>query len=193
MQGDISNRRNSIRFPNVIELKLDNYANESLYSISMVLDRVIPLSKLSKISLLSAQFCISQLMDLLYFSPNIRFLTLASISLAKISLTQIRQSQTFQTIFKVNQINQVTLTEHSTFESIELFLYLCPRLEQLSIDVTQYKATEIRHDIIHLITSHYVPVLCLLQADPIWSSLLRRDLPRDECMKFIDSKLYLWS
>lgn len=182
-----------MKFPNLIELELENYSNESLYSISMVLDRRMPLNKLSKISLHSPQFCISQLMDLLYFSPTIRYLIVSSISMAKISLTQIRHSQTFQTIFKVNQINQITFTEHSTFESIELFLDLCPRLEQLSIDVTQYKTTDIRHDMAQLITSHYVPILCLRQADPLWSHLLRKDLSRAECTKFIDSNLYLWS
>ena len=194
INGDIStHQRNSIDFPKVTKLMLRDYSNESLYSISMILDRLIPLKQLLIVELSCSQICISQLMDLLYFSPNIQVLELSSVSLAKISLSQIRSSQTFQTILKINRINRVTLTNESTLDSIELFYQLCPRLQRLNIDVKEYNDPNIRIAFGQLVASHHVPLLCLSQADPIWQTILRRDLPSNDCMKLIGSNLYLCS
>lgn len=194
IDGDISlQNEKSIHFPNVTQLTLNHYSNRSLHSISMILDRLMSLNRLSKVSLSCSQFCISQLMDLLYFSPNIRMLVLKSISLSKISLNQIRLSQTYQTIHKVNQINQVTLGEESNFDAIELFYQLCPRLEQFNINVSQHTDSNIRNNLGQLFASHYVPVLCLLQADPAWHAMFRRDPLQDDRIKMIDTCLFLWS
>ncbi len=189
IHGDISTKKNLIDFPNVTELTLIDYSNPSLYSISMILDRLIPLKNISKFSIHGEKsFCISQLMDLLYFSPNIQILIIHSISLTKINLNQIRQTQTFQTIFKKNKITNVTLTKDLNLETMQLFFNLCPRLEQLTINLDRHDHTTIRNLLGHTIDSHYVPLLCLLNAKEALSTT-----STDCSIKLISSDLYIWS
>lgn len=87
IHGNIGTKDNSIYFPNVTELTVFDYSNRTLHSISTIFDRFIPLIKLSKLSIYSHHICITQLIYLLYFSPNIHTLTINSISLSKISCT----------------------------------------------------------------------------------------------------------
>lgn len=189
IRGDISIKTNLIDFPNVTELTLIDYSNPSLYSISMILDRLIPLTKLCKLSIDDQKdFCISQLMDLLYFSPNIQILILHSISLEKISWNQIRQTQTYQTIFKKNKITHVTLTKELNLEIIQLFFNLCHRLEQLTINLDQCYHTKARNLLGNIIDSHYVPLLCLLNCNEALSTT-----SSDCSIKLISSDLYIWS
>jgi hypothetical protein len=160
----------------------------------MILDRLIPLTKLCQLSIHEQKdFCVSQLMDLLYFSPNIQRLIIHSISLTKISLNQIRQTQTYQTIFKKNQITHITLTNDFNLETMQLFIHLCPRLEQLTIHLDRYNHSTIRNLLGHIMDSHYVPLLCLLNSNESLGTILRLDLSNDYLIKRISSDLYIWS
>jgi len=185
IRGNIATKNDLIYFPNVTELTLFDYSNRSLHSISTILDRIIPLTKLYKLSIHSHHFCISQLMDLLYFSPNIHILIINSISLSKINSDSIQETQTFQTIFNENKITNIIFKEDSTLQCIQLFQKLCPRLEQITIDLTRYDHLKIMKLLESDICSHHAPFWCFLNVNSMLKSTIESYLNRDCSIKSV--------
>jgi len=192
IQGNIATENNFIHFPNVTELTLFDYSNRSLHSISTLFDRIIPLIKLHKLSIHCRHMCISQLIDLLYFSPNINVLMINSISLSKISSSSIQQSQTFQTIFNENKIKNLIFKEDSTLECIQLFTNLCPRLEQLTIELNRYYRKSVFELLTNIIHSHHIHLLCFLNVNRILYTRIESYLPKDCSIKLFAQDLYIW-
>ena len=193
IRGNIAKKNDFIDFPYVTELTLIDYSNSSLHSISTILDRMIPLTKLYRLSINCEHFCVSQLMDLLYFSPNIQILISNSISFRKISLNAIQQTQTFQIISKENKIRNVTLNGQSTLGNIELFVKLCPHLQQLTIDLGQRNFFTVIMLLERETCSYHGPFLYLLNANQALLNTNRLKLSSDYAMKSISQNLYLWS
>jgi hypothetical protein len=194
IRGNITTQNDFIHFPNITELTLFDYSNRSLHSISTIFDRIISLKKLNKLSIHCHHMCISQLIELLYFSPNIYILTINSISLTKISSTSIQQTQTFQTISNENKIKNLIFKKDSTFECIQLFTNLCPRLEQLTIELArQYYHGSMLESLTNIIRSDHVPFLCFLNINRILSRTIESCLPTNCSIKSFEQELYIWS
>jgi hypothetical protein len=137
-RGDISTRTNLLSFPYITDLTIVDYSNRSMHSISTNFDRFISLTKLYKLSIDHRSICVTQLIDLLYFSPQIQILSVHSLSFSKVKLTSIEQTKTFQTISQQNQIRKITLKDCSSPQIIRFFSQLCPRLHQMIIDSNRY-------------------------------------------------------
>ncbi len=194
IRGDITTKNDFLYFPNVTELTLLDYLNPSLHSISTILDRLMPLTKLSKLTIQYRDLCISQLIDLLYFSPNIQLIILeSSISFSKISLISIQQTQTFQTIFNDNKIQNMIFKKDSTVESVRLFYKLCPRLEQMTIDLNRYDRTMVMKLIENDLHDSHVPFLCFLNIGNTSQWGIELYLSKHYSIKSVSQHLYIWS
>ncbi|CAF3888017.1 unnamed protein product, partial [Adineta steineri] len=106
-----------IYFPNVTKLTIFPYSNRTYHSLSTVLDQIIPLIQLTELIINYPKFCIGKLVELLYYSPNIRTLLLHSISFDKISSVSIQESQTFEIVSKKNRITNITITKYDALEN----------------------------------------------------------------------------
>ncbi|CAF0858351.1 unnamed protein product [Adineta steineri] len=109
-----------IYFPNVTKLTIFPYSNRTCHSLSTVLDQIIPLIQLTELIINYPKFCIGKLVELLYYSPNIRTLLLHSISFDKISSVSIQESQTFEIVSKKNRITNITITKYDALENVRL-------------------------------------------------------------------------
>ena len=186
--------QNFISFPSVTQLSIFDHFNDSLYSISSLLDRIIPSTKLYKLSILCQSFCVTQFIELLYFSPNIDTLIINFISFSKVNCKSIQQTQTFRTVFNENKIINITLKEHVTSDILQLFVKLCPRLELLTINTTSYNMLAIVQTVSleNFIYSPHLCFLCFLNANEILSKMLISYLPSDCLVKFFWPNLYVW-
>jgi hypothetical protein len=194
IRGDLNTKNDFIDVPNVTELTLYKHSNKSLLSISTILDRIIPLTKLFKLSIHCDMFCISKLMELLYFSPNIHVLAINSISFSKIDAASIQKTQTFRTVFNENKITNLILQKNFRLDAMKLFLNLCPRLEQLTVGIRPHNFTSVK-TILSMkndIHSPHLSFLCFLEANDFstWRILSH---PSSNCsMKLVSQNLYVW-
>jgi len=137
IRDEIETKTNSIYFPNVTELTLLDYSNENVPSISIMLDRIMPLTNLYKLSVHCREFSIRKLIELLYYSPNIHTLIINSISSPIQDSILIQQTQTFRKIVNKNKIKNIILKENSPVQNIPFFIKLCLQLQQLTIDMSR--------------------------------------------------------
>ena len=125
-RGNIAKKNQQIFLFNVTELTIHDYSNSSTDSISAVFDRIIPLTKLLFLSIHHRQFCVTQLIDLLYFSPSLQILFVNSLSFERVGSSTIQETETFRKIVKNNQIRKITVGTHATIETRCLLDKLCP-------------------------------------------------------------------
>lgn len=185
-RGDISARKNLVSFPFISELSIVDYSNRSMDSISTNLDRFISLNKLIKLSIDHRLFCVTQLIDLLYFCPLIQILSVDSLSFSKVKSTSIEQTETFKTISKQNQIRKITLKDHSDVQMIEFFNKLCPRLHQMIIDSNQYNIFSRLN-----LGSIGATLLCFLNFHRLIHPI-RSQIQGPYSMQVIGTNLYIW-
>ncbi|CAF3266312.1 unnamed protein product [Rotaria sp. Silwood2] len=194
IRDNLEIENNLIYFPNTNQLTLFDHSNNTLYSIPTILDRTIPLVKLFKLCINCHQFCIGKLMELLYFSPNVHILIINSISLTKISSTSIQQTQTFQTIHKINKITILMIREISIQECLLLFIKLCPRLKQFTVQIPLNIFISI---ISHLFFefekyNEHLSLVCLLNIDTALERMILPYLPTSCSIKSLLQNLYIW-
>jgi len=75
------------------------------------------------------------MLELLRFLSHIHTQVFYPKSFNNIDLISIQQNETFQIVSNTNNIRNVIIKEYCTFEQLKLFVYLCPRLQQLSIRI----------------------------------------------------------
>ncbi|CAF0918835.1 unnamed protein product [Rotaria sordida] len=115
-------------FPNVTELTFD-LSNDS---ITIDLNRIFPLSKLTKLVIECYQFPFKRLIKLLYSTVNLNSLKICKTLIKDTEYELIQQSELFQMISNKNMIKNLVIDECCTLKHIQLFVGLCPRLQQLT-------------------------------------------------------------
>lgn len=186
-RGNISTRTNVVSFPCLTDLTIVDYSNPSMHSVSTIFDRFISLTKLYKLSIDHQSFCVTQLIDLLYFSPHIQILSVHSLSFSKVSPKSIKETETFQTISKQNQIRKITLKDISYSQIIDFFNQLCPRLQQMIVGCNQYRFFP-RLDL----QSFGAPFLCFLNFRGSIDRI-RSHTTESHSIELIGTNLYVWS
>ncbi|CAF1153630.1 unnamed protein product [Adineta steineri] len=198
IHNEIEMTRNLIYFPNVTKLTIFPYSNRTYHSLSTILDRIIPLIQLAELVINYPKFCIGKLVELLYYSPNIRTLILHSISFNKITSQLIQQSQTFETVSKKNRITNITIAESYTWEHMKLLCNLCSQLQRLTIarsrlffggymDIVQFLFHDHNHNTRHLSS------LCFTNTDPFICRRLSSEYASTYVsVKSIEKNLYVW-
>ncbi|CAF4963780.1 unnamed protein product [Rotaria sp. Silwood1] len=115
-------------FPNAIELTFD-LSNDS---ITVDLNRILPLSKLRKLAIECYQFPFKRLIKLLYSTVNLNSLKIRRTSINDTEYELIQQSEFFQMISNKNMIKNLIIDECCTLTKIQLFVDICPQLQQLT-------------------------------------------------------------
>ncbi|CAF1570194.1 unnamed protein product, partial [Rotaria sordida] len=97
----------------------------------------------------------------------------------KINSTSIQQTQTFQTICKINKITNLIIKEIATQECILLFIKLCPRLEQLTIQIPLDILISIITNLFMRFEAYnkHLSVICFLNVNIALERMVRPYLP----------------
>ncbi|CAF3151834.1 unnamed protein product, partial [Rotaria sp. Silwood2] len=83
-----------------------------------VLNRILPLTKLGKLTIVYYTFPLEQIIKLLHFTSNLHTLKFGSISLNQNNIMLIEQSETFQYVSKINRIKNIDFRESCISECI---------------------------------------------------------------------------
>ena len=125
----------SSHFPNVTKLTLIcNYLGSNGPFISDV-GRIVPLTQLKSLVIDEQDICISQLIEILSFSPNIHSLKFSSMFFLDFHPLSIEQTEMVRQISMKNKITELTLGYRCTLEHLHFFVDLCPRLQRLTIGI----------------------------------------------------------
>jgi len=198
IQNELEATHDLIYFPHVTKLTIFPHSNRTYHSLSTVLDRIIPLVQLTDLIVNYPKFCVGRLVELLYYAPSIRTLTVHSISFHKITSPSIQESQAFETASKKSRITNVTITEYETLEHVKLFCNLCPQLQQLTVGTAGFFLNRYIPIVKFLLEdykdkTHHLFFLCCTNADPHTYRSLRTTYPSDDIsIKHSEGKLYLW-
>ncbi|CAF1520734.1 unnamed protein product, partial [Rotaria sp. Silwood1] len=118
-------------FPNATEVTFKYSFNAFENSISMALNHILPLIKLTKLTIEYCSFPFEQLLQLLSFTPNLHILKFQSISFNQNNFMLIQQNETFIYVSKINQVKSLDVRESCTLECIEMIMNLFPQIEYI--------------------------------------------------------------
>jgi hypothetical protein len=182
-------------FPNATELTIKDGFRTPDASFSKTLNRIIPLTKLTKLAIQSSKFSFEQILHLIRFTPNLHAFKFSLLSLREINSKSIEQSEIFQYVSKTNQIRNLELRTDSTLEEIQLIVKLFPRLEYLKIAMKKediYKIVRFllskTNDLFSLCITE-IPQRCLKEFNMI---IKAENLLDDYYIKFVNRDLYIW-
>lgn len=189
----------TIYFPNATQLTLLNGFSTKRSSVVTILDRIIPLKQLTKLSIECHHFSFDKMIDLLYSTPNLHSLTFVSMPFYKCDSTSIEKSEIFRLVSSTNHIRDMTFTEKCTLEKLKVLLMLCRRIQNLTIStllndfevITRYlldgSNPNTRH--LSLLCFSRSSIGCFEKIDALIKS---ERLLEDYTLKSVGSKLYLW-
>ncbi|CAF3838607.1 unnamed protein product [Rotaria sp. Silwood1] len=127
----------SIYFSNADELTISDDEYIPCDSITTILNRIVLLEKLQKIIINCKHFSFDTVVKILCSTPNCSKLILHSLLLNEIDGVSLKDNSLFQVISNKNKMKDLTVKSMCTFEEVKLFVKLCPRVQHLSIKVSQ--------------------------------------------------------
>ncbi|CAF1389491.1 unnamed protein product, partial [Rotaria sordida] len=147
-------------FQNVTDLTVDCKLDSCNRSITTTLNRIIPLPRITKLIIEFRRFSFIQLIELLCLTPNVHTLKLDCISIHDREYTSIEQSQSFQYASKRNIIKNIILNETCTLEKVKILVALCPRLEDLNIEIDRKNLASIIRFLLSQTNAHHLFFVC---------------------------------
>ncbi|CAF4187706.1 unnamed protein product [Rotaria sordida] len=200
VSGLVASNTSANYFPNATQLTIKHDLETFPHSISTILNRIVPLVQLTKLIFIdSYDIPFEQLIELLYFTPNLHTLKYGVIVFNEMNSKLIQQNETFQYVSMTNKIKNFEIHEICTLEEIVMIVNLFPQLEYLKTEMMR-KDIEL---IIRFLFSknnhqtHYLYYLCILEIPKIYLKKLNmliksENLLDDYSIKFINRDLYLW-
>ncbi|CAF1261998.1 unnamed protein product [Rotaria sordida] len=184
---------NSLKyFPNATQLTIKYYFNVS----ADTLNRIIPLKQITILIIDLYTFSFEQLINLLYFLPNIHTLKCNFINYNENNLL----NDIFQYVSKTNKIKNLYIKSLCTLDLIKLIINLFPKLEYLKTGIYRKEFKEIiryilsknnnnntRH--LYLLCITEIPKICLTEMDVL---IEVEHLLDQYFIKYINRDLYLW-
>ncbi|UJR17676.1 hypothetical protein I4U23_004573 [Adineta vaga] len=126
----------SVNIPHANEVTFGKNVYISREVIANLNNSIIPLSRLTKITIDSDYISLYNIINVLCLTPNCRKLTLTSLSYDERELVSIQYNENFQNLSQKNTMKDVTV-KSCTFEEIQLVVNLFRQLEHLTINVSQ--------------------------------------------------------
>ena len=127
----------SSHFSNITKLTLNaNFLDKNGQFIRDI-NRIISLSKLKYLLMDEQELCIDQLLELLTFTSNIHSLTFAQMFFLDFHPLSIKQTDMFHQISMKNKITELNIEHGCKLEHLEFFINLCPRLQHLTIGISE--------------------------------------------------------
>jgi hypothetical protein len=183
----------------MLRSSLSKTFNVPRYSIATNLNRIISLRQLTQLTIGCHRFPFQQIIELLYFTPNIRTLKLDSILLYGTDSGSIEHSDIFQIVSNTNIVTNLTIDKESSLEKIQLLVALFPRLEYLTINLYKKDLETIARFLLSKFnnnTRHLFSLCVSTQCGDLMRKLIilieSDKLLDDYAIKLINRKLYLW-
>jgi len=186
-------------FPNATELTIKEYFRPADDSISITLNRLVPLKLITKLTMNSYRFTFEQTVELIRFVPNLHTLKLNSGGRYETTPELIKQSDNFQYVSHTNKIKNLELPDWCRLERIVLYDDLFPRVEYLKTgmnrrdigEIIRYLLSKNNHETRHLLflCISRIPKICLREINML---IKQEKLLDDYSIKFINHDLYLW-
>ncbi|CAF1036987.1 unnamed protein product [Rotaria sordida] len=187
-------------FPNVNELTIFNRrASCSHWDSTYNIDGIISMIQVTKLTIDYSHRPFNKLVDLLYCTPNVHTLVFKQLSLSETDYFLLQESEKFRLVSNQNKIKSITFSFDYSLRKIKLFMNLCPKLQQLTIGMTdscleiivQFLLLETKRTTCHLSS------LCIFGINTIWNKKLKtliesKNLSDDYSIKILDRNFYLW-
>lgn len=122
-------------FPNATALTLERTIVMDRNSLPKVLNKIIPLHMLTKLTLDCYHFSFMKLLKLLCMTPSLHTLVFQSLPFYKDNALSIQRSEVFKLVSKTNKITNVKFKELCTLEKIRLLVVLFHQMQHLTLQV----------------------------------------------------------
>ncbi|CAF1415118.1 unnamed protein product [Adineta steineri] len=121
-------------FTNADELTINSFENGSLISISTILNKILPLQQITKITIAHCIFPFEQFLQLLCVLPNLYEVKYYLSFFIGIDSKLITKKENFQHLSTQNNVKRLEiLPEGCTIEQFQFILYLFPQLQYLHV------------------------------------------------------------
>ena len=127
----------SIYFANATELTICDNIIVPHCSIATAFGRILPLSQITKLNIDGGHVHFVDIITVLRFTPKCDRLTLNSLLTDGLDLGLIEFSESFQFVSERNNITKLIIKSAGSLKKVELLVNLCPRLQQLTIEVLE--------------------------------------------------------
>jgi hypothetical protein len=186
-------------FPNTTQLTFEHGFSITHHSIGAILNRIIPLKQLTKLVIICFRFSFIKMIELLHFTPSLHTLKFRSMLLYGKDYMLIQQSETFRLVSSMNTIRDVTCSQLSTLQQLQLLVALCPRVQCLTIDtstkdlklITEFLIDKINQNATHLFS------LCITRDSNYYVELLHKHIKSkipsgDDIYERVGGNIYFW-
>ena len=168
-------------------------------SIVTVITKFILLKQLTNLVIRCSHFYFKNIIALLQLTPTIHTLTLESMDIDETHYESLRQSEIFQLVSNTNTIINVTLEEKCSLDKLKLLVALCPRVQNLTINIALKDMKLIAQFLLDKSNQHicHLVLLCFSDACTDYSRNLKAlvtsgTLVGDYMLRLVGAKLYLW-
>ncbi|CAF1342622.1 unnamed protein product [Rotaria sp. Silwood1] len=186
-------------FPNATEVTFKYSFNAFENSISMALNHILPLIKLTKLTIEYCSFPFEQLLQLLSFTPNLNILKFQSISFNQSNFMLIQQNETFIYVSKMNQVKSLDVRESCTLECVEMIMNLFPQIEYIKTGLNKKEIEPIGRFLFSKINKKISKLLflCISYTPKIYLKKLKtfiklENLLDDYFIDLVDYNLCIW-
>lgn len=186
-------------FPHATELTLKNYFTIPDTSLPITLNRVVPLGRLTKITIDYYDFPFEQIVDLIRFTPHLHTLKIHFLTINGKAMKALQSMAVFREISSNNRIEHLQVNDRCSFEQIEMLVQLCPNLQYFQIGM---KRKETRTIVRYLLTptnphTRHLYYLCISKTPRVCRGEINllitfEKLLGNYSIKWIERNLYLW-
>ncbi|CAF3950559.1 unnamed protein product [Rotaria sordida] len=183
----------SSHFPNITKLTLNaNFLDENGQFIRDI-NRIISLSKLKYLLMDEQELRIDQLIELLTFTSNIHSLTFAQMFFLDFHSLSIEQTDMFHQISMKNKITELNIEHGCTLEHLKFFVNLCPRLQHLTIGISETSLESILKFLLSNKDSNLFSLRILNTNKETINEIIRREiLLENYSIEYENSAIHLW-
>ena len=186
-------------FPSTTKLTFYENFKPTHQCLLTLLKSIIPLNKLTALAMFSAELCIEEFFKLLIASPHIQTLVFFGQSTVKINALLSQPTETFRLATDHNRITNVDVQRRNLIENIQFLIRLCPRMQQLTIEVHKSEIETVVQSVLSKTKSYlrHLNLVCMkntsrLDLRKVKNLIERKELLDRYSIKRINKTLYLW-
>lgn len=186
-------------FPNTTKLTFNIRFKQNHPCLLTLLENVIPLNKLSELTIYSDDLCVEQFLKLLIASSHLQSLGFWGQPSVEINPLLTHPTETFRLAAENNRITNVAVQGPNLMENIQFLIRLCPRLQQLTFEVHKSEVETIVPSVLSKTKSdlRHLNLLCMEDVDcrylrKVKNLIESKQLLDHYSIKRIDKTLYLW-
>ncbi|CAF3396094.1 unnamed protein product, partial [Rotaria sp. Silwood2] len=153
-----NNNNNNIYFSNVIELKLEQCMEHLDYSLSEILNNILPLHKIRTVIIKKFYLHLKQLIEILYYRYSSNTIEIDYLFYDDSEQFLFKRNNDVEHISKINNVKTFNLLYNCNVEKIQLIFNLFSQLEYLKIGI---KNKEIKPTMEYILLNNFNNMLNL--------------------------------